>query len=64
MLEIVNSEILIKKKNSNVFSLRWYMEFQLMEQHKLPSNNIIGFSDQQYYRRESINIFYFYRGSH
>lgn len=60
MLEIVNSEILINlKKNSNVFSLRWYMEFQLMEQHKLPSNNIIGFSYQQYYSRESINIFYF-----
>ena len=41
------------------FSLKWYTEFQLIDQNNLSSSLIAGFVDHQYLWKESINGFDF-----
>lgn len=41
------------------FSLKWYREFQLIDQNNLSSGLIAGFVDHQYLWKESINGFDF-----
>ena len=42
------------------FSLKWYREFQLIDQNNLSSGLIAGFVDHQYLWKESINGFDFF----